>query len=123
MTKPHAPAEATKKGSRISVPSRVILALCSLALAGAVFSSWVLSTRGPAEWIANLFNILVLGGPIFLLLFTGIMVWASLDLWGFVEHRTRVNVVIALVWFVCLVSSAWWWWDMFTRMLCSDCVR
>jgi len=110
---------------RISVPSRFILALCSIALAGAVFSSWVLSTRGVGleEWIGKLYVIMVFATPLFLLVFAGIMVWASLDLWGFVEHRTRLNVVIAVLGFVCLLSIAWWWWGKFMRMLCSDCVR
>ena len=120
MTKPQIPA--ARLGSRISLPSWVILAFSTIALAGAVFASWVLGTQDRPEWTQNVFRILLFGSPIFWLVLTGIMVWASIDLWGFVEHRTRLNIVIALFGFVCWASIALLSWYTFRGMLCSDCV-
>jgi len=96
----------------VSVATLVVAAVLSL----------LAHTHGLAWWQELLFGILALAGPVLLLVLTGTLVWAAADLGRVVEHRTRLNIALALLGLSVLVWGGWLGFELFTRMLCGDCV-
>jgi hypothetical protein len=79
-------------------------------------------THGLASWQELLFFILALASPVLLLVLTGALVWAAGDLGRVVEHRTRLNIAVALLGVSVLVWGGWLGFELLTRMVCGDCV-
>ena len=101
-----------------------MVAIVSVAtLAVAAVLSLLNHTHGLASWQELLFAILALASPVLLLVLTGALVWAVADLGRVVEHRTRLNIAVALLGLSVLVWGGWLGFELFIRLLCSDCVR
>ena len=100
-----------------------MVAVVSVATLGvAAVLSVLAHTRGLASWQELLFAILALASPVLLLVLVGALVWAAADLGRVVEHRTGLNIAVALLGLSVLVWGGWLGFELFTRMLCGDCV-
>ena len=106
-----------------SSPSKMVAVVSVATLVVAAVLSLLNNTRGLAPWQDALFAVLVWASPVLLLVFTGALVWAVADLRRAVEHRTRLNIAVALLGLIVLVWGAWLGLELFARMLCVDCVR
>jgi len=96
----------------VSVATLVVAAVLSL----------LAHTRGLASWQELLFAILALASPVLLLALAGALVWSAADLGRVVEHRTRLNIAVALLGLSVLVWGGWLGFELLIRMLCADCV-
>jgi cadmium resistance protein CadD (predicted permease) len=106
----------------ISSPSRVVAVVSVATLVVAAVLSLLAHTHGLTSWQELLFAILALASPVLLLVLTGALVWAAADLGRVVEHRTRLNIAIALLGLSVFVWGGRLAFELFTRMLCGDCV-
>jgi len=50
------------------------------------------------------------------------LVWAAADLGRVVEHRTGLNIAVALLGLSVLVWGGWLGFELLIGMLCADCV-
>jgi hypothetical protein len=64
-----------------------------------------------------------LASPILVLVCTVLLIRAVWGLWLIVEHRTTMNIGLAVLGLAGLMSSVWWSYHNFFGFLCSDCVR
>ena len=100
-----------------------MVAVVSVATLGvAAVLSVLARTRGLASWQELLFAILALASPVLLLVLVGALVWAAADLGRVVEHRTGLNIAVALLGLSVLVWGGWLGFELLIGMLCADCV-
>jgi TfoX/Sxy family transcriptional regulator of competence genes len=105
-----------------SFPAVGVLCICVVALVELVLSSLVLGVDVP-ELIEDVYGIVALASPILVLVCTVLLIRAVWGLWLIVEHRTTINIGLAVLGLAGLMSCVWWSYHNFFGFLCSDCAR